>query len=109
MSGEIPVPLSVSVDEEALLDAVRQALGDDSAALGAWQIAPLAEEPISPNTLGLYRICAETSEAWSLIAKVVAPPADPAEAPNNPLYSRRESILYPSGLLSDLPWGLAVP
>ena len=96
-----------ALDEASLAPIVARALGRERVALGPWRCAPLATD--------LYRAertiarCAGTGRAgddprpWSLVLKIVRPPPEADEGWD------REACAYRSGLLADLPGGLAAP
>src|SRR5687768_13127499 len=100
---------SVAIDEEILLDVLHQVLGDASASLGAWDVQPLGVDSLSPNAVALLRISGQVPKPWSVIAKIVGPSSAAVDMPQHPYFWRREAMIYQSGLLADLPPGLAVP
>jgi hypothetical protein len=100
---------SVAIDEDILLDVMRHALGDSSALLGAWDVQPLGYDTLSSNAVALLRISGQMPQPWSVIAKIVGPSSAAVDMPQHPFFWRREAMIYQSGLLADLPPGLAVP
>jgi hypothetical protein len=95
----------------------RQALGNETAQLGDWQVEPV-EGGMGAATGGIYRVVGHALHAglrvtWSAMLKVVsldAPGTQIAfEDEAHPLYWKREVLAYTSGLLDDLPGGVRAP
>lgn len=109
MEGQMDVAQQVqALDHHTLVPLVRRALRRDDAELVGW------EHRAIPSLLGaaalstVYRLTGtarvgEVTRPWSLILKALARPADPAEGWD------REIAAFRSGLLDDLPVGLAAP
>jgi hypothetical protein len=111
----LPVPAA------ALTTAVRRVLREPAAALMDWTATPLSHRVINQVTGGLWRVSgaalvAGTPVAWSLVLKVlrlaaadVASEFAPSTIPSHWNYWRREALAYRTGLLDNLPAGLAAP
>ena len=107
-----------SVDAALLSPFVRQALGDDSAAVLDWRCVPLRGGMAQANggSYGVYRFsgqarCHDTVQAWSLVLKataaaVLAAGSIASADESHIFYWKREVLIYQSGLLADLPDGL---
>lgn len=107
---------SSGVNRVVLTDVVRRALQSGAVEIDAWRCDPLHAPVLSGFTAGLYRLSG-TARAdggllpWSVVLKIVRRPDgtaaydDPAASP----YWRREACAYESGLLENLPGGLAAP
>jgi hypothetical protein len=97
-----------------LTSIVRQTLGSESVEVGTWNIT-LLQGGIGEASSGLYRVAgvAQTArglQPWSLVLKVVPVPAAGATFGTLPVEGwNREILTYQSGLLDDLPAGLAAP
>jgi hypothetical protein len=94
-----------------LAEPVRQRVGDFDAAIADWSCHALTGG--SSNGEGVWRIAGtslsgEVSRPWSLILKGWPPPA-PDQAEFSMGWPLREADLYRSGLLDDLPGGIAAP
>ena len=101
-------PLLDALDEARLAPLVAHALGRERVALGAWRWAPLATDLYhAKRTLAR---CSGTAHAggdplpWSLVLKILRPPPGAGDDGWD-----REARAYHSGLLVDLPGGLAAP
>ncbi|MCB0083595.1 MAG: phosphotransferase [Caldilineaceae bacterium] len=99
-----------SIDQSQLNSAVRQVLADDSAMVRNWTHQPLHG---GFSGAAVHRIAgqAQTSAGnrpWSLILKIISP-AHGGQAATDYDYWQRESLLYQSGLLADLPDDLLTP
>lgn len=103
------------IDEVALAGVVRRALGDPGAEIAGWRQEPVAYANVAPESRGLYRFsgtarCDGAVTPWSVVLKVFrAPQGDTTAAPTDEHYYRREVLAYRSGVLDDLPDGLAPP
>jgi len=98
-----------AVDQATLTPLVRDALDSDAVTLLDWQVAPFG----GGAGRCVYRFAGGahdhgTTVPWSLIVKV-ATAATGAEDPSGARYWKREMLAYQSGLLADLPAGLAAP
>lgn len=97
-----------------LREVVGAALGAPDVTLGAWNATPLG------GGAGMFAVARQlyllggvacvrgTDCPWSLVLKIAAP-APGQDDPTAIGYWRREALLYPSGLLNDLPPGLRAP
>jgi hypothetical protein len=97
--------------DTAMLEPMVRDLLDEPAAVvtGEWSCLPLGGG--GGEGIGLYRVsgsarAGDTSHPWALVCKVCA--ADGTD-PRAWDYPAREELAYGSGLLEDLPGGLAVP
>src|SRR6059058_4313648 len=105
-----------ALDRTTLTRLVRQVVGRDEAELAGWEHRPIysglgAAFAISAvyRLAGTARVGAGTVP-WSLILKVLARPASPVDAAGRPVAGwDREMLTFRSGLLDDLPPGLAAP
>jgi hypothetical protein len=95
-------------------EVVRAALGEPTAVLGAWEVAPmkggfgaLAGRSSVYGLAGVARVGAD-ERAWRLALKVCVPLPD-QDDPTHIHYWRREPMLYAAGQLADLPAGLRAP
>ena len=98
-----------AVDQATLTPLVRHALGSDTVALVDWQVAPHG----GGAGQCVYRFAGSAEDQgqtvpWSLILKVVRAQEGEAD-PAAHQYWKREMLAYQSGLLADLPAGLAAP
>jgi len=76
-----------------------------------WVWRPIRFRLLAPHTGGVYRVQGTARDgdktvSWSLVLKLVAAGV---ERPSHHAYWQREALLYQSGLLDDLPDGLAAP
>jgi hypothetical protein len=103
--------------DRATFDAVvRRIVGDDAVMLASWRCDPIAAPVTSGFTAGIYRLRGTArarggERPWSAVLKLIRRPAgtDVYDDPAGDLYWRREACAYESGLLDDLPGGLAAP
>ena len=98
-----------AADQATLTPLVRQALGSASVSLIDWQVAPFG----GGAGQCVYRFAGSAQDQgkiipWSLVLKVVSTLSTEDE-PSAWHYGRRELLAYQSGLLADLPGGLAAP
>ena len=97
-----------------LREAVRAALGEPGAVLGAWDATPLKAAPGALDlgrSVILFQGTAHVSAAehpWRVVLKVLAPAAD-REDPADTRYWKREALVYGSGWLEGLSNGLRAP
>jgi hypothetical protein len=104
-----------SIDSAMLTPLVRQALGSKTVEVAGWKIQEV-HAGWSYGSAGdsfIHRVSGHARDrgeavAWSLILKVLSPPADRGQ-PADFNYWRREADAYASGFLDDLPGGLATP
>jgi hypothetical protein len=120
MDNTAPFVLT-AIDEAILTPVVRQSLGRHSIKINDWRVSQLGGGAGNPVSVGLFRfegIGQDHAERlpWSVILKVIQSPANvgwqnmgEGDDPSHWNYWKREVRLYPSGLLDDLPAGLAVP
>src|SRR5205823_3915460 len=100
-----------ALDRERLADPVRGALRSETAQVIDWEWRPIRFRLLAPHTGGVYRLRGTAREGsksvpWSLVMKLVAV-GD--ERRSHHAYWQREALIYESGLLDDLPDGLAAP
>src|SRR5690348_4731581 len=109
-------PQLQAIDQATIAGLASAALGRPSALL-EWQ-AEAVNPGIGSATGGLYRFTGIAlvdgrPAPWSLMLKVMrlgASSDNPAAREiEHPLYWEREALIYQSGLLDDLPGGLAAP
>ena len=98
-----------ALDQATLTPLVRQALGSDSLVPLDWQVAPHG----GGAGQCVYRFAGSAQDQgqtvpWSLILKAVRAPEGEVD-PSASSYWKREMLAYQSGLLADLPAGLAAP
>lgn len=103
-----------TLDPHLLTTVLRQATHRDSIGLNTWQIRPLDYLNLSPASRALYRVSGTGDDRgarvdWSLILKAFKAPAGSSDDPGQPFYWQREPLAYQSGLLPNLPAGLAAP
>lgn len=114
-----------AIDGVLLRDVVSQALGSACVELEEWDCRPLAYDVKSLVAQGVYRLRGRArskgiSHPWSVVLKIVRDPAGLEAAPGltlpedeapptNFFYWKREVVAYQSGVLDDLPPGLAAP
>ena len=100
-----------SIDNATLTPLVRQALGSETIDVTDWDCQQIhgGGQAISAvyRLSGNGRDRGETT-AWSLILKAMHPQAD-SDDPSHWNCWKREVLAYQSGLLDDLPGGLAAP
>jgi len=101
----------VAIDQTTLTPLVRNALNSESIEVGNWECEQL-HGGMGVAT-AIYRFSGEGHDQgqkvpWSLILKTLSPSGDNTDisAWN---YYKREAAAYQSGLLDDLPGGLAAP
>jgi hypothetical protein len=103
-----------AVDRATLAPVVRAALGTPDAEVLDWRVEPLhggvgavAGWSVLRRVAGTAR-CGSGSVPWAVVLKVLRPGAGSAD-PTASLYWQREALVYPSGVLTDLPGGLRAP
>jgi len=99
-----------SIDSGTLTPMVRRALGSDRAEVASWDVQQIHA---SATRARIFRISGSARDRgemvpWSLVLKAIPPQSDRNE-PSGSHYWKREALLYQSGLLDDLPGGLAAP
>ncbi len=99
------------IDPEGLSAVLRSARGQSELILADWSIQPI-HGGLGEGE-GVYRLTGRTQEGesgapWSLILKVLAPPAQ-GNSPSDWNYWRREADAYQSGALANLPGSLRAP
>mgnify|MGYP001237917650 CR=1 FL=1 len=107
-----------AIDHAALSDPVRRATRDPSFEVIDWSYRSIYA-PIMATTGGVYRFSGSGRThgeltSWSVVLKVVRSLAsaglnDQVDDETAAVYWQRDSLLYQSGLLDDLPGGLAAP
>lgn len=114
-----------TIDGALLCDVVSQALDRARVELGEWDCRPLAYDVKNVGALGVYRLSGVArsdgaSHPWSVMLKIVRNPAGLEVAPGYVLppddfppthfaYWKREVLAYQSGVLADMPGGVAAP
>ena len=98
-----------ALDQATFTPLVRQALDSESAVVIDWEVAPFG----GGASQSVYRFVGsaldqDTIIPWSLVLKGASTPS-PQDDPSAWQYARREVLAYQSGLLADLPGGLAAP
>jgi hypothetical protein len=100
---------------------VRQALRRDALQLQNWQMTQFAGGFGNPVSLGLYRFEGTGQDRddlvpWSVILKLIQSPANvgwvdmgEGDDPTHWNYWKRETLVYQSDLLEDLPEGMVAP
>jgi hypothetical protein len=103
------------IDTATLTPLVRQALGSETVEVKGWDTEQIygGAGYGSAGGSAIHRVSGHGSDQgkkveWSLVLKVLYPPADRGQ-PSDWDYWRREADAYQSGLLDDLPGGLAAP
>ena len=87
-----------AIDRETLNPPVRKLIGSETATVTDWQVAPLPAERRNVFRFTGHACTAGKTVAWSLVLKVVG---------RERTWGRREAQANASGLLRDLPGGLA--
>ena len=99
---------------DAVRDAVRSALGEPGAVLGAWDAVPLKGGSGALDVAGSLFVCrgvarvGAAERAWSVVLKVLARSVQ-RDDPAGIGYWKREPLLYGAGLLDGLAGGLRAP
>lgn len=98
-----------ALDQATLTPLIRQALGSDSLVPVDWQVASYG----GGAGQCVYRFAGRAQDQgrvvpWSLILKTARAPEGEV-APTDSSYWKREMLAYQSGLLANLPAGLAAP
>ena len=101
-----------ALDQTTLTPLVRSALGREGVELGDWQCQPVFGGVEMASSL--YRFSGDAQAGgetipWTLILKIAQAPPGDGDHPQGVRYWKREALAYQSGLLSDLPGGLAAP
>ncbi len=114
----------VEIDPETLRRLVRQQLGRPNAEVGAWQVDPVAWQPVAPTTAGLARVRGvardgATTLPWSMFVKSLQSIRHWAHFDQVPSHLRAEAAatipwrleadLYEANLAELLPDGLRIP
>ena len=105
------VPAGPALDARMLATPVRCAVRSETVEIVAWRSHPLRGGSETPE--GLYRVTGTGRDQgatvpWSIVLKIVQPSGDYAEATHS-YYWKREVLAYQSGVLEDLPGGMAAP
>ena len=95
----------IPVDGATVTEVAHAALTDQEATVVSWTCEPIHWQAIAPTTgaLDRYRGIADDGRPWSAVRKVLTRP--PGAAGSN---WERESAIYASGMLGDLP-GIRAP
>lgn len=116
------------IGRDDLTPPVSQLLRRDRVTIGSWSSEPIAYAATNPASGGVYRIAGSAEQngqlvPWSLVLKVVRSP-EPSQPrigewprlyipeagrPLPPMYWEREPLAYQTGVLDELPEGLAAP
>ncbi|MDQ5825748.1 MAG: hypothetical protein M3441_16260 [Chloroflexota bacterium] len=106
-----------AVEWAAVAEVASHALGSNTAKLTDWRMETVGAD-MGQATGGVYRVAGGALEGgvelpWSAMLKIVSLGAPEANSPfadeAHPLYWKREVLAYTSGLLDDLPGGIAAP
>jgi hypothetical protein len=102
-----------AIDPQTLMGPVRRALGRESLEVLDWEYERIGQNPLATTTDGLYRLRGtardrEQTAEWRLVLKSIRRGMG-SDNPSHRGYWRREAHVYESGLLDDLPEGLAAP
>jgi hypothetical protein len=104
------------VDQATLIPFVCAVVGNETAVVVDWAIAPVAGGATQDTgrTYGLYRFTgtAQVQDKivpWSLILKARAGSLKVSQEPTSWGYWKREVLAYQSGLLADLPGNIVAP
>jgi phosphotransferase family enzyme len=107
-------PVAPAVDRETLTGIVRLATDRHTVEIedARWRCRPIHAGG-GVTTGGLYRLEGEVDDlgrtrSWSVILKVIRPPAHPGN-PEGWDYWKREALAYSSGALRVLPGGVVAP
>jgi hypothetical protein len=115
-SGNSPL-----IDIGVLTKVVRSMLASETAEIKTWHLAQIGGGMGNPVSVGLFRVQGVASdqgmdEFWSVILKVLQSPENvgwkdmgESDDPSHWNYWKREPLVYRSGLLDNLPEGLAAP
>jgi len=117
MDTDNPGIPSLPLDRAVLTRAVCALLGRERTTIERYQVRQLSGSS-GAATVGVYRVSGTatdhgTPHEWALILKIIQPgvpvwnPA--AREIGHPIYWKREALAYASGLLNDLPGGIATP
>ena len=109
MTNDTDIQLQ-SIDSGTLTPLVRQALGSETAEITGWNSEQVHA---SATRASILRFAGDAEDQgdlvpWSLILKIV-PFSPDRDDPSSRPYWKREVLAYQSGLLDDLPAGLAAP
>ncbi|HEX2910687.1 MAG TPA: lipopolysaccharide biosynthesis protein [Chloroflexia bacterium] len=102
------------LQEPSIQDMARKVLGDSSLEVLEWDITRLSGPLANPLSGGIYRVAGtawdnEQIRNWSAVLKIVTRPSGGGDRPGDWNYWKREALAYQSGLLANLPGGLAAP
>jgi hypothetical protein len=100
-----------TLDRSALTPLVRRAIQSPTVEVSDWSVYPIHSG--DGEGLGVYRLVGTGEDRgqplrWSLILKAFGAPAEGGEE-GDWNYWKREAMAYCSGLLDDLPGGIAAP
>jgi hypothetical protein len=101
-----------AIDGATLTPLVQQALGREGVEVAEWRYQPVTGGVEASSSL--YRFSGNALAAgevlpWTLILKIVQAVPERSGDPQGVWYWKREALAYQSGLLRDLPGGLAAP
>jgi hypothetical protein len=100
-----------TLDRSAITPLVRRAMHSPTVEVSDWSVYPIHSS--GGEGLGVYRFVGTGEDQgrrmpWSLILKAFGAPAEGGEE-GDWNYWKREAMAYRSGLLDDLPGGMAAP
>ena len=110
-----------AINQDVLIDVVRSLLSNELAEIESWQIDQIGGGIGNPVSVGIYRVQGvagnmSSKTPWSVILKVIQSPENVGEKDmgggedaTHWNYWKREPLVYRSGLLDQLPEGLAAP
>ena len=111
MSGGIEEQLK-AIDGTTLTPLIQRALDREDVQVADWRSQPIYGGVEMASSLYRFSGAARAAGAvipWTLILKIVQAPPGESGDPQGVKYWKREALAYQSGLLSDLPGGLAAP
>ena len=109
------------IDQDVLTGVVRSMLSNELVEIVSWHIDQIGGGIGNPVSVGIYRVQGVASDQfsttpWSVILKVIQSPENVGEMdmgggedPTHWNYWKREPLVYQSGILDQLPQGLAAP
>ncbi len=101
-----------AIDGMTLTPLIQRVLDREDVQVADWRSQPMYGGVELGSSLYRFSGSAQAAGAvipWTLILKVVQAPPDGNGDPQGVKYWKREALAYQSGLLSDLPGGLAAP
>jgi hypothetical protein len=101
-----------AIDESVLTPLVQRVLNREDAKILHWQYQPLTGGVELESSLYRFIGDARTRSGtilWAMILKIIRSSAEDNNDPLSFRYWRREALAYQSGILNDLPGGIAAP